>query len=304
MTAPRTTVSIVIPTYNGMATLPAVLRAIRAQDGPPVEIMAVDSGSTDGTLDALMAYGARIHEIPNRDFTHGGARNLGANLATGDTLIFMSQDARPARRDWLIRFLESLSVPNIGGAYCRQVPREGATPLEAYFQGYMYPPQSKVYAPLADPNAPLARSFFSNACSLIPRRVWEAHPFRTDLIMSEDQAFSRAALWAGYAIHYNAAAIVIHSHGYGPMALFRRNFDSAYSLRGLARETVGGLAGRGIGFVAGEIAFLVRGGHWRWLLRLPVYEAARAMGRIAGRHAERFPLRLRRALSMHRRWWG
>ncbi|GAB4554580.1 MAG: glycosyltransferase [Anaerolineae bacterium] len=298
-------ISIIIPTYQGAKTLPELLKTLHAQNYPSeIEIVAVDSGSTDGSLDILSDFKVRLLRIPQRRFTHGYSRNLGALESAHETLLFISQDALPIGDDWLMRLLPSLNFPAVGAAYVRQVARPNATPLETFFHEQIYPAQSRFFALRADESAPLDRIFFSNVCSLIPRRIWARFPFDEKIIMSEDQVFSKAVLRSGYRIHYNADAPVYHSHAYSLLTLFRRNFDSAYSLRGVAEDSFGNNAARGARYIQQEAVYLLRRRAWRWLAYLPIYESARILGRLAGRYAERLPRRLIPHLSLHRTHWS
>ena len=63
----------------------------------------------------------------------------------------------------------------------------------------------------------------------MPRSTWEAFPFADDIVMSEDQEWSRRVLLAGHAIGYEPAAAVHHSHTYSVEGAFRRFFDSGVS---------------------------------------------------------------------------
>ena len=97
-------ISVVIPVKDGGADLVRCLEAIaRQRVDDDVEVVVVDSGSRDGSAARARSFGARVHEIPAEEFHHGRTRNLGAELARGDTLVFTSQDAYAADDLWLAR---------------------------------------------------------------------------------------------------------------------------------------------------------------------------------------------------------
>lgn len=297
-------VSIIIPTYQGAAWLPQTLHAIQQQDyAAPVEIIAVDSESSDGTPQFLAQQGVRVISIPQRRFSHGYARNLGVRHATGEVCVFLSQDAQPLGTDWLRRLTAPLDDPRLGALYGRQIARPDATPFERFFIQRLYPPQSRCYTWQAGTPFTLERFFFSNVCSGARREICRAFPFDERLIMSEDQAFAKALLQAGYHTRYCAEAMVLHSHNYTWQALFKRNFDSAYSLRGITHDSFISTARRALAYLLSEALYLLREGHWPWLLRMPLYESARISGRLLGRYADRLPLRWRLRLSLHQQHW-
>ena len=100
MSAPL--VSIVLPTRNGGDVLAETLAAIaRQRTDFPYEIVAVDSGSTDGTLPRLEAVAQQLIRIPPSSFNHGLTRNLGVERARGELVVLMVQDAVPVSDDWL-----------------------------------------------------------------------------------------------------------------------------------------------------------------------------------------------------------
>jgi rhamnosyltransferase len=297
-------VSVIIPTWQGAAYLAQTLPAIRSQGyHGAVEIVGIDSESTDQTVELLKQYGAVVQIIPKRTFTHGGSRNLGTRLACGDILVFLSQDALPMDNDWLEKLIVPLQDNIVGAVYARQVARKDATPFEEYFHLSLYPPKSRFYSLTTGEDSSLSRIFFSNVCSAARREICERFPFDETLIMSEDQAFAKAVLQAGYRTCYNAESPVYHSHHYDLKTLFRRNFDSAYSLRSISSDQVGSEAQRALGYMAGEAAFVVRRRKFLWLFYLPIYELVRTAGRLAGRNAERLPGRWRLAMSLHRGYW-
>lgn len=307
-------VSIIIPTYQGARYLAETLPAIRTQAYPgPVEIVAIDSSSTDGTRALLDQYGCVVEVIPQSRFSHGYARNLGVARATGAVCVFLSQDALPVGTGWLTGLVAAVADEPVGAAYCQQLPRPAATPFERYFHAALYPGRGALYRPeglrgavpsATSAEAPLAAMFFSNVCSVARRAICQRFPFDETLIMSEDQAFAKALLKAGYQTVYTADVQVIHSHHYDLKTLFRRNFDSAYSLRGVAGDTASGQAGRGLRYILGEAGYVLRCGKPWWLAYLPIYEAVRIAGRLAGASADRLPRRWRVAMSLHRGYWA
>ena len=132
------------------------------------------------------------------EFHHGRTRNLGAELARGETLVFTSQDAYAAGDAWLARLTAPLRDDDtIAGVYGRQLPHEDARPPEQYFLDFLYGPDRRVQR--LDPGHELSfeATLFSNVNSALPRRVWEAFPFADDIVMSEDQEWSRRILRAG-----------------------------------------------------------------------------------------------------------
>jgi rhamnosyltransferase len=297
-------VTIIIPTYQGKHWLRETLPAIRHQAySGKVEILAVDSASTDGTVEQLQQWGARVIGISQAEFSHGYARNLAVQHASNEILLFMSQDVLPIGNEWLRGMVHLLDDADIAAAHVQQVPRTGATPLEQFFHQELYPPTSKRYTWQPGQSMMLDQLFFSNVCSITYRGLCLCFPFSEDIIMSEDQVFAKSLLQAGYDTLYSADVQVFHSHHYTLKQLFRRNFDSAYSLRDITDDTLLSSARDGLRFIVREAAFLVRGGHWRWLGYLPLYEGARIAGRILGGAADYLPRRWRIRLSMHRHFW-
>jgi len=302
-------ISVVIPVKNGGDGLIRCLDGIRAQEvAEEVEIVVVDSGSTDGSVAAARARSALVHEIPAHQFSHGASRNLGAARARGELLAFVSQDAVPVDRQWLSRLTAPLSRdPALAGVYGRQLPNDDATPPEQYFLNFLYGARSRRQSASLD-QLSMDTTLFSNVNSAVPRRIWERFAFVQDIIMSEDQEWSRRVLLEGFSIAYEPSAAVRHSHRYTVTGAFRRFFDSG------ASSDRAYLAGRqhssrvlrqaAIRYARGEIDWLWRTGQRRWIPYTVLYESAKMGGLLAGANHRRIPLELKRKLSAMPTYWG
>ena len=300
-------ISVVIPVLDGGADLVRCLDAIGRQVvDDEVEVVVVDSGSRDGSVQVARGRGARVHEIPITEFGHGRTRNVGAELAQGDVLVFTTQDAYAADEQWLAVLTRSLSGDRVAGTYGRQLPHANAAPPERYFLDFLYGPDARVQRLDGDGEPDFEQTLFSNVNSAMPRPIWQEFPFADDLIMSEDQEWSRRVLRAGYELVYEPAAGVHHSHQYSVADAFRRFFDSGVSAERSYASGSGGsgaLRRAGARYARGEVEWLWETGQRRWIPYAAVYELAKFMGMQLGRRHHRLPLPLKRRFSALRRYW-
>ena len=302
-------ISVVIPVKNGGSDLTRCVEAIRRQKVEhEVEIVVIDSGSSDGSRERARALGAQVFEIPPEEFGHGHARNVGAARARGDVLVFTSQDAYAADDRWLATLVGPLgSEPDLAGIYGRQIAHDGAKPPERYFLDFMYRPEPHTKRASNPDDISIATTHFSNVNSAIPRALWSEHPFADDLIMSEDQEWSRRMLLAGYAIRYEPRAAVRHSHDYSIPGAFCRFFDSGVSAErsfvGEASSSSVVLRQEGVRYARGEISWLWRTGKRRWIPYAAVYELSKFAGLQLGRRHRLLPHAVKRRVSGLKNYW-
>ena len=297
-------VSVVIPVLNAAGTLPALLEALAAQyPAPPDEIILVDSLSTDDTRRIALAQ-ANVRVVPLARFSHGRARNLGAQEATGEIIVLMTQDALPADRHWLAELLAPLADTKVAAVYSRQVPRPDAPPTEQFFLAYHFPPGKPVQRTRPAGRAlALADVFFSNVSAAMRREVLRRHPFDEKLIMSEDQQFARDVIMAGYAIVYQPSSVVVHSHRYSFGTAFRRYFDSVYSLSKIfPAHDLKVSAAMGRRYLRRETGYMIRH-HPLYFPYYCLYTLAKMAGVLCSHCADRMPLGWARACSLHRYYW-
>lgn len=214
--------SVVIPTLNGAETLPAVLDALAQQRVDlDTELVVVDSGSTDGTVELARGRVDRLITIPTGEFDHGLTRNRGIEASRGDLVVLLVQDAVPASD----RLLHELTAPvlsdrRVAGVFARQMPRPDASATAVHYlaRWVATSPEGRTMQldgqPALEALAPmerLVRCAFDNVCSCIRRSVWEAIPFRATPI-AEDLAWAKSVLLAGHRLVYAPDAVVVHSH--------------------------------------------------------------------------------------------
>ena len=95
-------VSIVIRTYNEEKFLPDCLQAVCSQSYQgPMEIVVVDSGSTDRTLEIAMKFNTKIIPISKEDFTFGRSLNRGCLESKGEIIVMLSAHCIPVNQTWL-----------------------------------------------------------------------------------------------------------------------------------------------------------------------------------------------------------
>lgn len=302
-------ISIVIPVKNGGSDLERCLDAIARQRlHEPLETIVVDSGSNDGSVQLARARGAVVREIAPSAFTHGAARNLGASLAGGELLVFVSQDAYPVDEDWLSRLTAPLRADaNVAGVYGRQLAHDGARPPERFFLDFLYGAAPRTQRAATRAELTMQSTLFSNVNAAIRRELWQRFPFHEELIMSEDQDWARRALLAGYALVYEPAAAVRHSHDYTLLAALRRFFDSGASAESAylagERASTRVLRSAALRYAREEVVWLWRSGQRRWLPYAAIYESVKMLGLLLGANHRRLPLAAKQRLSALPSFW-
>jgi rhamnosyltransferase len=277
-------ISVLIPVKDGGEDLRRCLGGVAAQRvEDEVEVVVVDSGSADGSVELARSAGARVHEIPISEFNHGATRNLAAELARGEVLVFTSQDAYAPDERWLAALIEPLAQDDsLAGTYGRQIAHLEATPPERFFMDFLYGESARTQRAAGVDELSMETTLFSNVNSAIRADVFARFPFVDDIIMSEDQEWSRRVLLAGYALRYVPGAAVHHSHPYTLRQAFRRFFDSGVSSERAymagARPSSVVLRRQALRYASEELRWLWETGRRRWIPYSAAYEGAKFAG--------------------------
>ena len=235
-------VSVVIPTFNGAHELPQLLELLHNQNGiNDLEIVVVDSGSKDGTDILAEQDGCKVIRIPQSEFSHSHARMLGATAATGEYLLFMTQDALPDRTDWVLRMLQPCLVSDAAAVSCYESPKPDADLLSHItvwnWKNIMSGGHDRLTAMPDDAsydNFRRCAQLSDNAC-LVKRSIFmELGGHRG--AYAEDLDLGIRLLQAGYKLGLLSTVSVVHSHNRPALYNFKRAIVDGVNIAGLFED--------------------------------------------------------------------
>ncbi|MBL8474353.1 MAG: glycosyltransferase [Rhodocyclaceae bacterium] len=210
-------VSIVIRTLNEAQYLESLLVNIASQktNGLRSEVILVDSGSTDDTVQIAERYGCRICYIKREEFSFGRSLNIGCEAARGGVLVFISGHCVPTDEHWLQNLCQPIRDGIADYSYGRQFGGAQSHFSECRIFAKYYPAQS---------NVPQEGFFCNNANSALQHSVWAQHRFDESLTGLEDMELAQRLVRGGGKVAYVAEAGVFHyHHEIGPQ--IRRRFE-------------------------------------------------------------------------------
>lgn len=230
-------VSFIIPTYNGGEELSNLLVHLFGQKGlRELEVIVVDSGSTDGSPEKAEYFGAKVVHIRKEDFTHCYSRNMGAQNASGDYFIFTTQDATPTGPWWARRMLEPLEQGKVVVASCIEKPKEDA---ELHYRMSIWSHHlvflgldgtDKIGTLPEDQNHITLRqngNLNDIACA-VRSDIFMKYRYQT--AYAEDLDFGIRMIRAGHQVAFLSSEQVIHSHRRKPYYYLKRAFVEYYNV--------------------------------------------------------------------------
>lgn len=195
--------SIVIRAFNEERHIGKLLTGIKNQTIQNCEVILVDSGSTDSTVEIASDFDARIVSIDPEEFTFGRSLNKGVAVAAGEFVVIISAHCYPVYPDWLEQLLKPFEDPQIAVCYGKQRGFETNHYSEQQFFRSYFPDISQLNQ---------GQPYTHNANGAIRKSLWEQHPYDEQLTGLEDLAWSSWAKEQGYSIAYVAEAEIIHIH--------------------------------------------------------------------------------------------
>ncbi|MBU9736554.1 glycosyltransferase [Diplocloster agilis] len=248
----------------------------------------------------------QVYHVPKKDFDHGGTRNLAAHRSDADIMVFMTQDAVPADEYLLERLVEPFADEQVAAAYARQLPDEHCGEIEKYTRQFNYPEEDRKKT-LADLDELGIKTFFcSNVCAAYRRSTYfQLGGFVKKTIFNEDMIYAGTLIREGYAVSYASKALVIHSHNYGCLTQFKRNFDLAVSQQ-QHPEVFSGVRSESEGIrLVKQTAGHLRRIHKPWLIvKLIVQSGFKFMGYRFGRNYEKLPKGVVKLFTMNKAYWN
>ena len=197
------TTSVVIRCLNEEAHIGRLLTGILRQTTPPEQIVVVDSGSTDATLEIARRFPVEIHHIAPEEFSFGRALNRGLEAVTSEVAVLASAHVYPVRTTWIEAMVAPFARPEIALTYGRQVGNEVTRYSEHRILDRWFPRES-------DPDQ--RHPFCNNANAAVRVDVWKRQPYDEELTGLEDMAWAKAALDDGHRLAYVAEAEIVHAH--------------------------------------------------------------------------------------------
>lgn len=221
--------SIVIRTLNEAQHLEDLLCAIESQqtDGLEWEVLLVDSGSTDGTLEIARGHGCRVLHIRREEFSFGRSLNIGCEASRGEILVLISGHCVPTDDRWLESLCRPVIDRRVAYAYGRQVGDDDSHYSERRIFAKYFPRNSRV---------PQDGFFCNNANAALDRTVWQELRFNEELTGLEDMELAKRVVDSGRLIGYVAEACVYHHHHESWRGVRRRFEREAIALREIMPE--------------------------------------------------------------------
>ena len=300
--------SVIIPTKNPGKQFRNVLQAVLTQETPwAFEVLVVDSGSTDGTVEWLESLeGVGLRQIPPSDFGHGKTRNFAIGQTSGEFVAVITHDALPANEHWLLELVTAVEQSDdVAGAFGRHLAYAHDGPfterdLRLHFDGFLAWPEIMTLEDKeryqTDEGYRQLLHYFSDNNACLRRKVWEKIPY-PDVDFAEDQLWAKQVIEAGYAKAFSNKAVVFHSHSYGFINLFRRSFDESRALNRLFGyqlcPTLLQMFGQSFRTMIADVRYFFGSRipltELIWLLRSPFRNTAKQFGFYLGQRHQRLP---------------
>ena len=207
-------VTVIMRSKNSADTIGQALAGLFAQRHQDFELIVVDSGSTDRTLEIVRRFPARLIEVPAADYYPGPVLNMAIAESRSELVVFQNSDVVPLTADALGLLVAPFADPTVHAAFARQVPRPEAHTWVRRDYAAAFPASGDApsWLPYSLPFAAMRKA------------LWRTRPFYADAWGSEDTEWGAWARRTGHRIVYVPGALVMHSHNYTLRQLFGRRF--------------------------------------------------------------------------------
>ncbi len=214
---------IIIPTYNGEATLGKLLKSVNNQSVSPDKIYIIDSSSTDDTINICKKYNCQIEIIEKSTFNHGLTRQRAIDNNTNyDYAVFMTQDIILKNNNTLENLLSSFNNENVSIAYGRQITDVNSSFIEKINRTFNYPDISITKSRNDIKKYGISTAFCSDSFAAYKISDLLSVGGFPETSFGEDMLASAKIILSGKNVYYNSQAEVVHSHPYSIKDEYKR----------------------------------------------------------------------------------
>jgi glycosyltransferase involved in cell wall biosynthesis len=214
--------SIVIRSYNEEQHIGRLLTGILEQSVKDIEIILVDSGSSDATIAIASRFPVNVIEIAPQDFTFGRSLNVGCAAAKGQFIVISSAHVYPLYKDWLEKLLAPFEDPKVALSYGKQRGDQHTKFSEHQILQSWFPEESV---------SQQSHPFCNNANAAIRQSLWQIRPYDETLPGLEDLDWATWAMNSGHKIAYVGDAEIIHVHSEEPRDVYNRYRREAIAMK-------------------------------------------------------------------------
>ncbi len=223
-------VSIILRSFNEAWALRETLPALAAQNYKQWELIVIDSGSTDGSVELFRQFQPRhFVQIPHTEYNPSRVMNQGMQLASSNFGIFLNADATPQGSDWLGPLVTALADPQVAAVFGRQIPRPDCQAVFAHDYERCFG---------ANRESAKWEHFFSMASSGIRKDIWAKRGFNERMQYSEDDEYTRWCRAQGYRVVYVPESVAMHSHNYTAAQAWKRSFGEGRALAAVWKNRI------------------------------------------------------------------
>ena len=277
-------IDVICPLYNAEKYLESLHRFILMQENVNLgQISYIYTVSDDNTEAILKKLNADYVTVSKSDFSHSLSREMMARRSNADIIVFVSQDVRIVRSDWLYYLTKDIIDGNCEAAYSRQLAERNN--IEKYTRERNYGDESFVKSKSDLEKMGLNTFFFSDASSAIRKDVFEKLNYYDGKRFSsnEDQYIAYKLIMNGYKIRYCAESEVFHSHVFSFKSLYKRYRDTGSFYKAEPYMNEFGTNSAGAGMAVYILKRILEDRNWKALLEYVPNMAARFLGMKMGK---------------------
>ena len=262
-------VSIIVPTCNAGDSFYKFAEMIKKQTANIVQVLVIDSSSSDKTVEIVKENGFTVEVIDRKDFGHGKTRQYALEKVDTEIVVFLTQDALLFDKyavENIVKFL--VSDEKIGAVYGRQIPYPETGILGSFARLNNYPGISRINTLADKEKLGIKAAFLSDSFSAYKKpMLMDVGGFPKHVNFGEDMYVSARLLMNGFKTGYCAEAKVYHAHDYSVKQEYERckEIGRFHKQEHWLLETFGKAEGEGLKFVVNEVRYLFKNGKWYYL---------------------------------------